>query len=203
MYFKTLVGWLWKERRGIQRVYLMAALQSLLYIGLPLCIQGVITYTMAGHFSASLVLLSMVAVIFIALISVFKVWQFNLNEYLQEKIFAETAERLAVYEDLSGTRKLKLLQFFEILTLQKGIGKILLDFSVSIVSIGIGLLILPAYSSWFFLLTILLALSFVYILYYYGKRAQQANILLSESKYSILKLLLYDSAPLYTTITKS
>jgi len=195
MYFKTLVGWLWKERRGIQRVYLMAALQSLLYIGLPLCIQGVITYTMAGHFSASLVLLSMVAVIFIALISVFKVWQFNLNEYLQEKIFAETAERLAVYEDLSGTRKLKLLQFFEILTLQKGIGKILLDFSVSIVSIGIGLLILPAYSSWFFLLTILLALSFVYILYYYGKRAQQANILLSESKYSILKLLLYDSAP--------
>ena len=193
MYFKTLISWLWKERRGIQRVYLMAVLQSLLYIGLPLCIQGVITYTMAGHFSASLVLLSLVAVVFIALISLFKVWQFNLNEYLQEKIFSEITERVVVYEDTSGIRKTKLLQFFEILTLQKGIGKILLDFSVSIISIVLGLLILPAYSSWFLLLTALLALSFIYILFYYGKRAQDANLQISESKYNIARLLLQPS----------
>ena len=193
MYFKTLISWLWKERRGIQRVYLMAVLQSLLYIGLPLCIQGVITYTMAGHFSASLVLLSLVAVVFIALISLFKVWQFNLNEYLQEKIFSEITERVVVYEDTSGIRKTKLLQFFEILTLQKGIGKILLDFSVSIISIVLGLLILPAYSSWFLLLTALLALSFIYILFYYGKRAQDANLHVSESKYNIARLLLQPS----------
>ena len=53
---KLLFNWLYNERTVISRIYLLALLQGIMYLAIPLGIQGVVTYIMAGSFSASLIL---------------------------------------------------------------------------------------------------------------------------------------------------
>ena len=80
----------------------------------------------------------------------------------------------------------KINKFTEVVILQKGISKIVLDFSFSVISIVFGLLILPAYSAWFLVFTILLGLAFYFIISYYGKKGIETNIQTSNEKYNLI-----------------
>jgi len=67
-----LFKWLYTERSVISRIYLLALLQGVMYLAIPLGIQGVVTYIMAGSFSASLILLSSVTILATCFIGFFK-----------------------------------------------------------------------------------------------------------------------------------
>jgi adhesin transport system membrane fusion protein len=186
---KLLFRWLNREKKVIYNIYALALLQGALYATIPLTIQGIITYTMAGRFSASLVLLSLLTVIVTLFIGLLQLWQMRLNETLQERIFCGLTERIAkVTGSDTGVHK-KIAHFFEVVTLQKGIGKILLEFSFSVISIVFGLLLLPAYSNWFFIFSVVLGIVFYLIVTYYGNKAQDANINTSTQKYEIFNIL--------------
>ena len=60
---KLLFTWLKNEKAILSKVYTLALLQGVMYIAIPVGIQGVVTYIMAGSFSASLILLNTVAII--------------------------------------------------------------------------------------------------------------------------------------------
>lgn len=79
---KLLFTWLYNERAVISRIYLLALLQGLMYLAIPLGIQGVVTYIMAGSFSASLILLSSVTILVTCFIGFFQIWQMRINETL-------------------------------------------------------------------------------------------------------------------------
>ena len=69
----------------------------------------------------------------------------DFNETLHEKIFGGIVSRFSkLIDDADEKSKLffKINKFFEVVTFQKGIGKIVLDFSFSIISIILGLIIL-------------------------------------------------------------
>jgi len=184
-----LFKWLFKERKIIYKIYLLAFLQGVLYLSIPLGIQGIITFIMAGSFSASLILLSCITIIVTIFIGFFQLWQMRINETLHQNIFGNLTSKLNNF--LSQTLPTpdvlsKINKFNEVVTLQKGISKILLDFSFSVISIVFGLLILPAYSSWFLVFTILLSITFYFIISHYGKRGIDTNIATSNEKYKLL-----------------
>lgn len=188
---KLLFKWLFNERAIIGKIYFLALLQGLMYLAIPLGIQGVITYIMAGSFSASLILLSFITILATIFIGLFQIWQMRINETLHERIFGNLASRISYF--LGGkldpsfiSNKINL--FFEVVTLQKGISKILLDFSFSVISIVFGLLLLPAYSSWFLVFTILLGISFYFIIIHYGKKGIETNIQTSNRKYKLFEV---------------
>jgi multidrug resistance efflux pump len=187
---KLLFNWLYNERKVISRIYLLALLQGLMYLAIPLGIQGVVTYIMAGSFSASLILLSSVTILATCFIGFFQIWQMRINETIHQKIFGNIASRISLYlNNNANTDEVfnKLNKFFEVVTLQKGISKILLDFSFSIISIVFGLLILPIYSSWFLIFTLLSGAAFYFIIKYYGSRGIETNIRVSNEKYNLIK----------------
>lgn len=187
---KLLFTWLYNERAVISRIYLLALLQGIMYLAIPLGIQGVVTYIMAGSFSASLILLSSITILVTCFIGFFQIWQMRINETLHQKIFGSIASRISLYLNANAnTDEIfnKLNKFFEVVTLQKGISKILLDFSFSIISIVFGLLILPIYSSWFLIFTLLSAATFYFIIKYYGSRGIETNIRVSNEKYNLIK----------------
>jgi membrane fusion protein, adhesin transport system len=187
---KLLFKWLRNERHIIAKIYLLAFMQGVMYVSIPLGIQGVVTFIMAGSFSASLILLSTLTIIVTIFIGFFQLWQMRLNETLHQKIFGSLTARISNYLKTTTPSKeilLKINKFTEVVTLQKGISKILLDFSFSVISIVFGLLILPAYSSWFLVFTILLGLSFYFIIKYYGKKGVATNIESSNQKYNIIE----------------
>lgn len=187
---KLLFKWLNNEKRIVYKIYLLALLQGLMYLAIPLGIQGVITYIMAGSFSASLILLSSVTIIATMFIGFFQIWQMRINETLYEKIFGNLVSRIGNYLNNTVPNSeilFKLNKYFEIVTLQKGISKILLEFSFSIISIVFGILLLPLYSSWFLVFTILICVSFYFIIMYYGKKGVETNVKTSNEKYNIIQ----------------
>jgi membrane fusion protein, adhesin transport system len=185
-----LFKWLISEKRLIAKIYFLALLQGIMYLSIPLSIQGIVTYIMAGSFSASLILLSSVTVIVTLFIGFFQLWQMRINETLHQKIFGRLTARLADFLNQSTPSQellMKVNKFAEVITLQKGISKILLDFSFSLISIVFGLLLLPAYNSWFLIFTILLGASFYFIISYYGKKGIATNVSTSNEKYNIIE----------------
>jgi len=185
-----LFKWLYKERSFVSKIYLLALLQGLMYLAIPLGIQGIITFVMAGSFSASLILLSLITIIVTIFIGFFQLWQMRLDESLHQSIFGKLTSRFNNHIT-SASPNVNLLaqlnKFMEVISLQKGISKILLDFSFSVISIVFGLLILPAYSSWFLVFTGVLSLTFYFIVSYYGKRGIETNIDTSNQKYKLLE----------------
>ena len=183
-----LFKWLFKEKSIVYKIYLLAVLQGLLYVSIPLGIQGVITYIMAGSFSASLILLCTVGIIVTAFIGFFQIWQMRINETLYQKIFGDLTTLinnfLATHKP-TGETLASVNKFFEVVILQKGVSKILLDFSFSVISIVFGLILLSIYSSWFLIFTVLLSTSFYLIIRYYGKQGVETNINTSNQKYKI------------------
>jgi ATP-binding cassette subfamily B protein len=135
---KLLFKWLNNEKAILSKVYTLALLQGIMYIAIPIGIQGVVTYIMAGSFSASLILLCSITIIATLFIGYFQIWQMRINETLHQKIFGNLATRISKYlNNTSNTQDIlsKLNKYFEVVTLQKGISKILLDFSFSLISI--------------------------------------------------------------------
>ncbi|MBL7937638.1 MAG: HlyD family efflux transporter periplasmic adaptor subunit, partial [Bacteroidia bacterium] len=107
-----------------------------------------------------------------------------------QKIFGNIASRISLFlNNNASTDEVfnKLNKFFEVVTLQKGISKILLDFSFSIISIVFGLLLLPIYSSWFLIFTLLSAAAFYFIIKYYGAKGVETNVRVSNEKYNLIK----------------
>lgn len=187
-----LFKWLSREKKVIYNIYILALLQGALYLAIPLSIQGIITYIMAGRFSASLILLCTLVVLITVFIGFLQLAQMRFNENLHERIFCTLTERIAKSIGEDKVIKQKLAHFFEVVTLQKGIGKILMEFSFSIISIILGLLLLPAYSTWFLIFSVVLGLFFYLTITYYGKKAQEANINTSTQKYKVFDLLTYE-----------
>ncbi len=187
---KLLVKWLYKEKSIVYKIYLLALLQGVLFLAIPLGIQGIITYIMAGSFSASLILLSSITVVVTLFIGFFQIWQMRINETFHQKIFGDLTSRINSFLLISkpSTELLyKLNKFMEVVTLQKGISKILLDFSFSIISIIFGLLLLPIYSSWFLIFSIVLSIVFYLIISYYGKKGINTSITTSNEKYNLIE----------------
>ena len=188
--FYKFFKWLMIERKVLLQIYLLAALQGLMYLGITLGLQTIITYTMAGEFSASLILLCSLTIFSVFFVGLFQLWQMRLNETVYQKIFGNISSKISNFlSTLSETQKEainpKIAQFFEVVNLQKSMKKILIDFSFAVISIVFGLLILPAYNSWFVLFSIVIVIVFYGIVTYYGKNAVDSSYQTSKYKYSL------------------
>lgn len=187
--------WLFNERAIIGKIYLLAFLQGAMYLVIPLGIQAVVTFIMAGSLSASLFLLCGMVVVAVLFIGLLQIWQMRLDETMHEKLFGDVAVRVGYFlnnNQITAGVLSRLNHFFEVVTLQKGISKIVLDFSFSIISIVFGLIILPLYNTWFFVLTLLLGAFFYFIIRYYGKAGIETNIQTSNQKYRLMDLFQQD-----------
>ncbi len=187
---QLLSKWLFKERHIVSKIYLLALLQGIMYLVITLGVQGIITYTMAGRFSASLFLICGVTIIATFFIGYFQLWQMRINETLHQKIFTDVTYTVNYYLEKATPSEevLSLLnKFNEVVSLQKGASKILLDFSFSFISIVFGLILLPIYSYWFLFFTVFLGAVFYFIIYYYGKKGIETNIKSSDEKYHVLE----------------
>lgn len=183
--------WLFTERKAFTQIYLLSGLQALMYLGITLGVQSIITYTMAGRMSASLVVLCILTVISVMFVGFFQLWQMRINETVYQRVFSTLTGKVSQYlARLNGEERAqlspKINHFMEVSSLQKGIAKILLDLSFAIISIIFGLLILPAYSLWFLIFSMLSAVSFFLIIRYYGSMSVESSLKTSKHKYRLL-----------------
>jgi len=190
--FHRLMQMLKFERKDIVSIYVYAILIGTISLSLPLGIQAIIGLVQSGVFFSSIYVLIGVVLLALILSGVMQIMQLTIVEYLQERLFAKSAFEYTYRitnikpEALKNFYPPELMnRFFDIITIQKTLPKILIDVTAASIQIIFGLLLLSAYHPLFIGFAILTVLVIWIVVRIYAKRILDANIIKSKYKYKI------------------
>lgn len=184
------------DSKDISDIYLFAIIGGLLSLGLPLGIQAIINFIQAGKVSTSWFLLVGLVVSAIGFSGYMNIAQLRITENLQQRIFTRSALEFATRMPKIQLRELLLRyapewtnRFFDTLTIQKGISKLLIDFTAAILQILFGLILLSFYHPFFIIFGFALLLLLAFIFRMTAKRGFVTSLDESKYKYKIANWL--------------
>ncbi|WP_242926607.1 peptidase domain-containing ABC transporter [Pontibacter vulgaris] len=184
------------ERREIMYLYVYAIAAGLISLVLPLGIQSIIGFVSSGQVSVSVVVLISLIVLALLIVGGLQVMQLWLVEFIQQRLFVRTASEFAYRlprfqpEALQKYYPPELMnRFFDVVTLQKGLAKILVDFSTAVIQIVFGIILLSFYHPYFIFLGLILVLVLVGIIWLTGDKGLDTSIKESKYKYKLVAWL--------------
>lgn len=184
------------DRKEIYQVYVYALFKGLIVLSLPLGIQTIINLIQGGAVSTSWIVLSMLIALGVFLNGYIQFMQMRIMENIQQDIFARTAFNFTFripkirLEELQDYYAPELMnRFFEILSIQKNLSKIIIQFSTAILQIIFGLILLSFYHPFFIMFSVLLVLIVAIIIKLTSKLAMESSIKESKFKYKVLSWL--------------
>lgn len=184
------------DRQEIVNIYIYAIFNGLVSLSLPLGIQAIINLIIGGQISTSWIILITFVLAGILISGVLQILQSYMTENLQQKIFVRGA-----FDFTYRIPKLKLdlidkihvpefvNRFFDITTVQKGLSKILIDFSTATFQVIIGLILLSFYHPFFIFYSIILIIAVVLIIKITGPKGLATSMKESSYKYEVVHWL--------------
>src|SRR6056300_436059 len=190
--FQKFIAMLAEDRRDILYLYLYALFYALVNLSLPLGVQAIVGLIQAGTVSTSWIILSALVTIGVIVGGILQVMQLSITEIIQQRIFTRAAfeftYRIPRFQSSSirGFYPPEMInKFFDTLNIQKGLPKLLMDFSASAIQIIIGLILLSTYHPFFITFGVALILLLTAILYYTGPRGLESSLQESTYKYRV------------------
>ena len=184
------------DKKDISSIYAFAILAGVVQLSLPLGIQSIISFLMAGSISTSIIILILLVVIGTFLNGLLQVRQLEIIEKLKQKIFLryglEFSDRLPKLnnEKLDNYYLPELVnRFFDTISLQKGLEKLLLDLPAAIIQILLGLMLLSFYHPVFIGFGIMLLFILLLILYFTSPKGLALAMQSSDYKYQVVAWL--------------
>jgi len=176
------------DKQEIISIYVYALFNGILTLSLPLGIQAIINLISGGQVSTSWIVLVTFVIVGVALTGVMQIMQLTITENLQQKIFTRSAFEFSYRiprlkaESINKDYLPELVnRFFDTLSVQKGLSKILMDFSSASLQVLFGLILLSLYHPFFILFSMML-IAIIYLIFKFtipkGLRTS-----LGESKY--------------------
>lgn len=188
--FQRLFGLLRTDRRDIFYLYLFALVRGVIMLSLPLGIQAIINLIGGGQVATSWGVLIGFVTIGIFFTGVLQVMELTVSEFLKQRIFARSALEFAyrmprISNSATQGRYLPELvnRFFDTLTIQKGLNKVLIDVPVSSLQILLGLILLAFYHPFFIGFGFFLILLLYLIFRFTGQNGMRTSLLESKFKY--------------------
>ncbi len=176
------------DRKDIYFIFIYAIASGVITLTLPLGIQAIIGLIAGGNISSSWGVLIFIVTAGTAFTGVLKVMQLSVTETLQRRIFVRSsfdfADRLPKLP-IDSTNRIHLPElanrFFDTLSIQKGLPKILTDVFEALLQILFGLLLIALYHPFFIFFGFIL----IFILYIIFKLTAPVGLAtsLKESKY--------------------
>lgn len=189
---KRLFRMLSLDRREIFVIYAYSIFNGLINLSLPLGVQAIIGFVISAEFSSSWGLLIFIVVLGVATSGIIQILQLSLTELLQRRIFTrasfEFAYRIPRFkmEAVSDFYAPELMnRFFDTLSVQKGLPKLLIDTTTSILQILFGLILLSFYHSFFVFFGIILIGMISLIFFISGPKGLKTSIMESKYKYQV------------------
>jgi ABC-type bacteriocin/lantibiotic exporter with double-glycine peptidase domain len=179
-------------RIELRQIYAYAIFIGIVNLTLPLGIQAIINFIQTGELTSSWVVLVSFVLVGIAITGILQVLQLRVVENIQQDLFARSAFEFAYripkisFIQLDRIHAPELAnRFFDTITIQKGLPKILIDFSLAAFQITFGLLLLAVYSPYF----IILGFSLVFVLWLIfritGPKGLETSLNESKHKYEL------------------
>jgi ABC-type bacteriocin/lantibiotic exporter with double-glycine peptidase domain len=190
--FRSMLALLKVDRADISSIYFYAILAGLVQLSLPLGIQTIINFVLAGTISTSIVVLIFMVVTGTLIAGLLQVRQLQVIEKLKQKIFVryslEFADRIPQLdvEKMDQYYLPELVnRYFEVPSFQKGIEKILLDLPTAAIQMTLGLMLLSFYHPIFIAFGAILILTIVLIIRFTVQPGFSAALEASEYKYKV------------------
>ncbi len=185
-----------RERREIELVFLYAVLAGALSLTLPLGVQAITGLVSGGLILQPVIVLIAFVVVGALLGGVLQVLQLGVVELLQQRIFARLAFEFAFrlprikVEALGGEQLPETVnRFFETVTIQKDLAKLLTESSTAFLQVLFGLLLLTFYHPWFAAFAALLLAVVLVVFRFTGPRGIATAIEESTEKYHTVRWL--------------
>ena len=182
-----------EEKTDIKSIYFYAIFSGLIQLSLPVGIQSIIGFVLAGTLSPSLVLLITLIVTGVLLVGLLQIAQMKIIERIQQSIFVRNAFAFANHIPRIDLKKADAFylpelvnRFFDTVSLQKSFSKLLLDLPTATIQILFGLILLSFYHPTFILFGIILVFLLWLILYLTSNKGLESSIAESTYKYAVV-----------------
>ncbi|PAM96674.1 ABC transporter ATP-binding protein/permease [Flavobacterium sp. IR1] len=190
--FKRFYNLLKLDKRDVYQIIFYAAFAGLVNLSLPLGIQAIINFIQSGQLSVSWIVLVILVTIGVGFGGVLTILQLRIVENLQQRIFVRSSFEFAYRMPLIKFKELyseyapeKANRFFDTLMVQKGTAKLLLDFCTAFLQVGLGIILLVLYHS-FFTVIGLLFIAILYIIFKFSyKDGLETSLNESKFKYKV------------------
>ena len=190
--WRRFVGLLQLERRAILQVFYYAIFSGLVALSLPLGIQAIVNLIQGAQISTSWVVLVALVTLGVAFSGALKLMQLRIIENIQQKIFTR-----ASFEFTYRFPKIKMDQlynayppelanrFFDTLSVQKGLSKILIDVPTAILEILFALILLSFYHPFFIVFGLLLIVLIYVVFKFTASNGLKTSLKESKHKYKV------------------
>jgi len=189
---KRLLSLLSNDFREVIYIYVYAIFNGLINLTIPLGIQAIIGLILGGQFSTSWAILIFIVVLGVAATGGMQIMQMSLTEILQQRIFTRASFEFAYRIPRFSPKSINdyyppelINRFFDVMSIQKGLPKILIDFSTAALQILFGLLLLAFYHPFFVFFGITLIFILVLIFTLTGPKGLKTGLKESEYKYEV------------------
>lgn len=176
----------------IRNVYAYAIFSGLVSLSLPLGIQAIVNLIQGGRISTSWVLLVALTVLGTLFAGILQIVQLRITERLQQRIFTRAAFEFAMrlpairVEALYKKYAPELMnRFFDVMSVQKGLSKLLIDVAAAGLQAVFGLLLLSVYHPFFTLFNVVVGVIMFLLFRWTSRRGLSTSIQESSHKYEV------------------
>lgn len=190
--WKRFIGLVNLEKKDIYQIFYYAIFGGIISLSLPLGIQAIINLIQGAQVSTSWIVLVILVTLGVIFSGVLQLMQLRIIETLQQRIFARSSFELSYRFPKIKTTALRNLyapelanRFFDTLTIQKGLSKILIDVPTAFLQIIFALVLLSFYHPFFIVFGVLLMLLIYIVFKFTAKRGLETSLLESKNKYKV------------------
>ncbi|MEM6926404.1 MAG: ABC transporter ATP-binding protein [Myxococcota bacterium] len=183
---------MWVERSDVAVVMLYGAVAGLLSLATPLAIQMLINWLAFGALLQPIIILGAALFVALLLAAALQLLQRVGVEAIERRVFVRTVAdlstrlsrvRIDALDGLSGPELAN--RFFDVLTVQKAAGTLLLDGFTALLQVGVAVLLLGVYHPYLLVFDLFLLSGMLFVLVMLGRGAQETAIQESKKKYAV------------------
>ncbi len=190
--WQRLIGLLKLDKRDILQVFYYAIFAGLVNLSLPLGIQAIINLIQGAQITTSWIVLVILVTLGVAFVGILQLMQLRIIENVQQKIFTRASFEFAYRFPKIKMSELRNFyppelanRFFDTITIQKGLAKILVDFPAALLQIIFGLILLSFYHPFFIIYGFLLLLLIYLVFKFTAQKGLDTSLDESENKYKV------------------
>lgn len=184
------------ERKDIIYILFYSVVIGFTALILPVGIQNTVELVSGGVFFSSIYVLIAAVILGVLFTGILQIVQISLVEYLQRRVFTKAAlefafriPRIRMESILSNYAPELVNRFFDVITLQKGLPKLLIDITAAGFQILFGLILLSLYHPLFVFFSAFLILILFLIFWFTAPGALRSSINESKYKYKVVQWL--------------
>jgi ABC-type bacteriocin/lantibiotic exporter with double-glycine peptidase domain len=180
------------EKRDVYQVFYYALFAGVVSLSLPLGIQAIINLIQGAQISNSWVILVVLVTLGVMFTGALQIMQLRIIETLQQRIFTRSSFELSYRFPKIRMSQLRNYyppelanRFFDTLTLQKGLSKILIDVPTALIQIIFALILLSFYHPFFIFFGLSLMVLMYFVFRYTVKKGVETSLVESKHKYRV------------------